>query len=104
VAFYSYQRLPPGDVTAGYPSQPPELVFEVLSPSDRWSELQQKATEYLNAGVRCACIFDPERETVVLYHPDHPPQTLTGDDALEVGDILPGFSVSIRRFFEDGAK
>ena len=103
VAFYSYERLPPGEVTAGYPAQPPELVFEVLSPSDRYSELQQKAVEYLDAGVRCVSIVDPQREQVVLYHPDRPPETLAASDILEFAEILPGFSVSIRRFFEDGA-
>ncbi len=101
VAFYSYDRLPPGEVTPGYPTQPPELVFEVLSPSDRYNELQEKAIEYLSAGVRCVVIADPSSETVVLYHPERSPQTLGKSDAFEVAEILPGFSVSIRRFFED---
>jgi Uma2 family endonuclease len=101
VAFYSYDRLPRGEVTSGYPTHPPELVFEVLSPSDRYSELQEKAIEYLSAGVRCVVIADPPSETVVLYHPERPPQALGKSDAFEVAEIPPGFSVSLRRFFED---
>lgn len=88
-------------MTPGYPTQPPELVFEVLSPSDRYRELQEKAIEYLSAGVRCVVIADPSSETVVLYHPEHPPQTLGKSDAFEVAELLPGFSVSLPRFFED---
>ncbi len=103
VAFYSFQRLPPGDVTAGYPAMPPELVFEALSPSDRWSELQQKAVEYLEAGVCCVCLVDPQREIVTLYYPDQPPQTLVDGASLEIPGILPGFSVAIRSFFKDAA-
>ncbi|HEV7223515.1 MAG TPA: Uma2 family endonuclease [Pirellulales bacterium] len=103
VAFYSYERLPPGEVTSGYPAAPPELVFEVLSPSDRWSELQHKALEYLGAGVRCVALVDPAGETVAIYRGDRPPETLAGDDELAVDEVLPGFSVPIRRFFEDAA-
>jgi len=103
VAFYSYERLPPGEVPAGYPAAAPELVFEVLSPSDRWSELQQKAAEYLGAGVRCVVLVDPSRETAALYRDDRPPKTLAGDDAFEIAEILPGLSIPIRRFFEDAA-
>lgn len=101
VSFYSYNRLPPGEVTAGCPVQPPELVLEALSPSDRWSDMQQKAAEYLEAGVCCVCLVDPQREQVALYHPERPPETLAGRDVLEFAEILPGFAVSIRRFFED---
>ena len=103
VAFYSYDRLPSDRLPVGYPDQPPELVFEVLSPSDRSSELKQKAVEYLDAGVRCVCIIDPAQETVVLYNQDRPPETLAGEALFEVANILPGFSVPIRRFFEDAA-
>ncbi|HVX60116.1 MAG TPA: Uma2 family endonuclease [Pirellulales bacterium] len=103
VAFYSFQRLPMGDEPSGYPALPPELVFEVLSPSDRWRELQQKAVEYLDAGVDCVCVVDPAQETVTLYYQDRPPETHAGEALFEVADILPGFSVPVRRFFEDTA-
>ena len=38
-SFYSYERIPKGPLKQGYPSTPPEMVFEVLSPEDRWSKV-----------------------------------------------------------------
>src|SRR5262249_46297956 len=38
VAFYSYQKIPPGPLPQGYLKVVPELVFEVRSPTDRWAE------------------------------------------------------------------
>src|SRR5438874_124375 len=47
VAFYSYARLPRGPLSASYGPEVPELVVEVLSPSDRWPKVLQKVGEYL---------------------------------------------------------
>lgn len=92
VAFYSYQRLPKGKGPKGYPSVTPNVVFEVLSPDDRWSKVLEKVAEYLNAGVDVAYVLDPESETVHIYRPDAPEVKLTGDDEL----ILPEFSTELQ--------
>src|SRR3712207_2813725 len=42
VAFYSYQRVPRGPLPRHYLRVAPELVFEVRSPSDRWSQILAK--------------------------------------------------------------
>src|SRR5688572_18497496 len=47
VAYYSFARLPASSSPASYPEVSPEIVFEVRSPSDRWSEIQTKVGEYL---------------------------------------------------------
>ncbi|QJW99522.1 hypothetical protein FTUN_7134 [Frigoriglobus tundricola] len=33
------------------------------SPPDRWSAITSKSGEYLNAGVVCVCVVDPETES-----------------------------------------
>ena len=38
VSFYSYLRLPQGAVPTGYPDVVPDVVWEVLSPSDSTAE------------------------------------------------------------------
>lgn len=100
VAYYSFARLPPGRHPAGYPDVSPEIVFEIRSPSDRWSEIQGKVGEYLSAKVLTVCVVDPENETITVYHADRPPQTLRGDDELTFPGILDEFRVSVRMFFE----
>ena len=100
IAYYSYARLPRGPVPDSYSDVAPELVIEVRSPSDRWADIQEKVDEYLKAGVLIVCVLDPEPQTARLYYPDQPPRTLGPDDELTLPDVLPGFAVPVRRFFE----
>lgn len=99
VTFYSYARLPKGEVPEGYPSVAPEIVFEVLSPTDRWKEVLRKVAEYLNAGVLYVCVVDPKQLSVMRYNHDRPEDRLTGSQSLEFADVLPGFSLSVENIF-----
>ena len=103
VSFYSYSRLPKGPAPTGYPAVAPELVFEVLSPSDSWSEALAKAGEYLNAGVQAVCVLDSEARTATICYPDRPAETLVAGDELRSPNILPGLAVPIDSFFDDGS-
>jgi Uma2 family endonuclease len=100
VAYYSYARMPRGPLPAGYLDVVPELVFEVRSPTDRWSRLFAKAMEYLEAGVSVVCILDQMSERVLVCRAEELPVTLHGDDELHLPDILGDFRVPVRRFFE----
>lgn len=101
VAYYSYKRLPKRSrPKRDYFSVAPELAFEVRSSDDRWSKLQAKVTEYLDAGVLVVCVVEPKNEFVMVYTPDAAPQRLSADDLLKLPNVLPGFSVRLREFFE----
>jgi Uma2 family endonuclease len=99
VCFYSFSRLPKGPLPAKYVGVVPELVVEVRSPDDRWKRILKKVSEYLEAGVTTVCVLDPKSETAHVYSDDDE-QKLNADDTLTFPDILPGFSVPVRRFFE----
>lgn len=45
VSFYSDARLPRGEMPVGYSSAAPNIVSEVRSPNDRWSEIHEKIAE-----------------------------------------------------------
>ena len=100
VAFFSFGRLPKGPLPTGYPAVMPELVFEVKSPSDRWAAITTKAGEYLNAGVICVCVVDPETESVAVYLENELPRRHTAEEELTLAEVLPGLAVPIRQFFE----
>ncbi len=100
VAFYSYNRIPKGPLPADYGEVAPELVVEVRSPSDRWPKILAKVAEYLNAGVLAVVVLDDDSRTALLCLTDQAPRRLGPDDVLEVPEILPGFAVPVRRFFE----
>jgi Uma2 family endonuclease len=100
VACYSYTRVPQGPLPPGYLSVVPELVFEVRSPTDRWSRLITKAGEYLEAGVTVVCLLDQVSETLQVYRADELPRTLHADDELHLPDVLGELRIPVRRFFE----
>lgn len=100
VAFYSFERLPKGADPEGYAGVAPELVFEVLSPNDRWPEITAKVGEHLAAGVLAVCVLDPQSRTASVHDADRPPEKLTHSDKFQLPDILPGFAVSVSRLFE----
>ena len=99
IAFFSFQRVPPGPLPKGYLDVLPELVFEVLSPSDRRGETSAKVAEYLKAGVLRVCVVDPEREMITVFAPDVAELQLQRDQALSMPEILPGFSAPVAQFF-----
>jgi Uma2 family endonuclease len=99
VCFYSHARVPDRRLPATYPAVAPDLVVEVLSPSDRWSEVLTKIGEYMTAGVRVVVVLDPEDETAELFYPDRRRSKLSVDEDLSLPDVLPGFVVKVRELF-----
>lgn len=103
VAFYSFNRLPPGPFSRDeYLAVVPEFIVEVLSPSDRWSRVFAKVTEYLNAGVTAVCVLDPNPASAgaTVYRDDRSPESFAADAEMVVPDVLPGFRVRVGEFWE----
>jgi len=98
VAYYSYSRLPKDQEPEGYPDVAPDLVFEVLSPSNRWPQVLAKVEEYLKAGVSVAVVVDPKANKLQIYRgedADEPVAVLNASDTFELPDVLPGFSMTV---------
>ncbi len=100
LAFVSYQRMPPGPIPDGMLPTVPELVFEVRSPSDSINDMTSKATEYIAAGVTVVIVLDPKTESAAIYREHEFPQVRHNGDELTIPDVLPGFAVTVRAFFE----
>jgi Uma2 family endonuclease len=99
VSYYSFVKIPRGPLPQAYPDVPPDLVFEVLSPDDRWPKVLVKVGEYLVAGVSVVAVLDPERRNLHLYEGDEPVRILSADDELTVPALLGDFRVAVGRFF-----
>lgn len=100
VSYYSYARLPKDQMPDGYPAVPPELVFEVLSPSDRKSAMTAKVGEYHLAGVLAVCVLDPEAGILAVYPQEELPRRYTADEELTLPEVFPDFRVRVRQFLE----
>jgi Uma2 family endonuclease len=100
IAYYSYERVPQGEMPIGYIDVAPDMVIEVRSPSERWSAILKKVFEYLEAGVTLVCVLDIQTKTAVVCLANQLPRTVAADDELDLSEVLPGFRVPLRRFFE----
>lgn len=98
IAYFSEQRIP-GNAYATSSWGPPDLAVEIMSPSNRASEMQAKVTDYLDAGVRLVWVMDPQTRTVTVYKPGGIARMLREDDVLEGDDVLPGFRLPLAAFF-----
>ena len=90
VAFVARDRL--GQIREdGYAAVAPDLVVEILSPSDRPGAVLDKVGQWLSAGVRLAWVIDPTRQQTRVYRADGTVAIIGPDDALDGEDVLPGF-------------
>jgi Uma2 family endonuclease len=95
IAFYSYLRLPKGQSPTAYPDVTPDLVFEIKSPGNRWSELQAKAAEYLQAGVLVVILIDQEEGRAELHRGNAAVEQVDATGTVQIPEVLPGFSVPL---------
>lgn len=99
VSFIRADRLPKGKARKGFPRIAPDLAIEVISDSERAKAIQEKLTDYFEAGVALVWTVWPERREVVAYTLDDEPRTCRLGDSLEFPDVLPGFSCCIDNLF-----
>ena len=83
-SYYTEERLPGGPQPTGYPTQPPNFVVEVISPSDSVPAARRKIFSYLAAGVDLAWLVDPVALTCEVWSVDETPHACTADDELTV--------------------
>ena len=58
-----------------------------------------KARMWLSYGTRMAVVADPQTSTFTVYLPDAEAVVLSEDDVFDGGDVMPGFSIAVWRFF-----
>ncbi len=87
-------------VTKGAVPRFPDLAVEVKSPGDSYRQMREKAAYYLANGTKLVWLVYPEKRLVEVYRADGDIQILTGDDTLDGGDVLPGFSMTVSDIFK----
>ncbi len=98
LCYFSAGRLTPDARTALVCDVIPDLVIEVRMPTnDSWQHIT-KAVDYQMAGVRAVLIVDLESQTGMVVR-DRTQIFHYGDD-VTLPDVLPGFTVPLKRFFE----
>ena len=98
-AYVSRRRLPnrPGP---GHLRVAPELVIEVVSPTDEAADVNEKVREYLAAGVLLVWVVYPESRSIDVYRASANNSQLSETDVLSGEDVVPGFSLPVREIFD----
>ena len=103
-SFVRAERLPPDGVRPGLFKFAPDLAIEVLSPSTRASELEEKLHDYTVAGTSLIWVVDPARRTIMTIASDAPVRWLSEGDTLDGGAVIPGFACPVAEVFEGIAR
>jgi Uma2 family endonuclease len=98
VMFISHGRLA-GCKEEGYLDVTPEIVVEVLSPTDRKDQVAKKIEEYFSANVLRVWVLDSKRRQILVHRSKADVQQLGIGDTLTDEELLPGFRLSISELF-----
>lgn len=99
IAFVSIERVTAEGVPDSFWPGPPDLAVEVLSPSDTVYNVEDKVATWLAYGTRLVWVVHPKRRVVLVHKPDEPVMTLEETDALDGGDVIPGFKFPVQDIF-----
>jgi Uma2 family endonuclease len=73
----------------------PDFVIEIKSPSDRWSELQNKMLEYRSNGVFLGWLIHPDKQIVLVYRHGRDDVEIVRGSKIEAGPPLSGFVLDL---------
>lgn len=79
----------------------PDLVVEVLSPSDTTERMHDKLALYFAHGARLAWVINPAERNALVYRTPEADRLLRVTDALDGEDVLPGFALPVAELFAE---
>jgi len=99
VAFVRREYIPPAGEPEGFWAIAPDLVVEIVSPSETAEEVYEKVADYLRAGTQLLWLVYPTSRTAMEYRPPMQARRLTIEDNLDGGEVVPGFCYPLKRLF-----
>ena len=78
-----------------FPRLVPDFIVEVMSPSDRLAEAQEKMRAWMANGAKLAWLFDIDRETIYVYRPGTRVKKLIGAARIAGDAPIDGFVLDL---------
>ena len=100
VAFTTQERLAAVGRVKGFLPIAPDLVAEIVSANDLYTEVTEKVAEWLAAGTRMVLVIDPRHHTVTVHRSPTAVTALTEADQIDGADVVPGWTMPVRALFE----
>ena len=102
VAFYSWSKFPNKLLPrVQILNLVPELAVEILSPTNTKKEMERKRREYFEGGAELVWEVHPNKQIVDVFTAPHEKTTIGVDGTVDGGDVLPGFTLSVKEWFEE---
>ncbi len=98
IAFVSTERLSE-EKLKGFAGAP-DLAVEIVSPSDKHYDVNEKALAYLKAGTRLVWVIEPVLKSVTVFRSEVDFTMLNYEDTLTGEDVVEGFSCTVAELFE----
>ncbi len=83
----------------GFAPIDPDLVVELLSPTDNLAETQQKMMEYMDCGVKLGWLINPDSKEVEIYRNGRDKEILNNPSSVSGENILPGLTIDLTEIF-----
>jgi Uma2 family endonuclease len=99
VGFVRRKRLEGIGKVEGYWPGAPDLAVEVVSPGDTYTEVEEKAIEWIEAGALMVLALNPRKRSVTRYRSLNDITILNEDAILDLDEIVPGFKVAVKDIF-----
>ncbi len=77
----------------------PTLAIEIVSKSNKATEITQKIVDYFSHGVELIWVIYPNQKVVFVYEPAKKVQMLDEQDELNGGNFIPNFSLPLSMLF-----
>lgn len=98
-AFVSKERADLVGRTARFWPEAPDFATEVVSPDDRFREVEEKALAWLEAGTIAVLVLDPTRQTATVYRGRREARVHRGAETIDLSDAVPGWRVRLSELF-----
>jgi len=79
----------------------PELAIEIISKSNTRREMERNRQEYFAAGVKLVWMIDRRARRATVYTSAEHATVVSESGELDGGDVLPGFSISLKWLFAE---
>lgn len=98
VAFRLKAQLSAG-LSRGFGQGAPDIVVEIVSPSNTAAEIQGKIRDFIEAGAGLMLVVYPASRTVTAIRSLQERESLTEEDILDFAPVLSGFTCRVADFF-----
>lgn len=100
--FVSYERLATVEPSKAYLALAPDLVVEVVSPSDSSSDVESKVKLWLESGSQLVLVADPATKTIRVYENKSEIRVYHTGEQINTGDVCQNWTLSVDDVFEIG--